>query len=220
MYDDLSDELKSVIRTGAAGFAERYGKPAPPSTRMIKAQVAKVNADGTLDLSYQGAELMGVAATTACAGAMPGDTVVCESFQAQLIATGVISTSMQPGWRVAKVHTPPSGCSLNAGDANVVAYHPGLGLVATSISMMLPGSNNPSEFTLFTCADLGLPSPKRKREFNVMRGWKGGSGDSMITTLRCETDGKWTCDTSNTQGSVMKHWSWLSSHAVFKLFDW
>ena len=91
MYDDLSDELKSVIRTGAAGFAERYGKPAPPSTRMIKAQVAKVNADGTLDLSYQGAELMGVAATTACAGAMPGDTVVCESFQAQLIATGVIA---------------------------------------------------------------------------------------------------------------------------------
>lgn len=90
MYDDLPDELKSVIRTGAAGFAERYGKPAPPSTRMIKALVARVNADGTLDLSYQGAELMGVSATTACAGAMPGDTVVCESFQAQLIATGVI----------------------------------------------------------------------------------------------------------------------------------
>ena len=100
MYDDLSDELKSVIRTGAAGFAERYGKPAPPSTRMIKAQVAKVNADGTLDLSYQGAELMGVAATTACAGAMPGDTVVCESFQAQLIATGVIRTQAAQPYRL------------------------------------------------------------------------------------------------------------------------
>lgn len=100
MYDDLSDELKSVIRTGAAGFAERYGKPAPPATRMIKAQVAKVNADGTLDLTYQGAELMGVAATTACAGAGPGDTVVCESFQAQLIATGVIRTQAAQPYRL------------------------------------------------------------------------------------------------------------------------
>lgn len=220
MYDDLPDELKSVIRTGAAGFAERYGKPAAPSTRMIKARVERVNADGTLDLSYQGAELMGVAATTACADAAPGDTAVCESFQAQLIATGVISTSPRHAWRVARIHTPPYGCSLNSADANVAAHHPGLGLVATSISMSLPGSNNPEDFTLFTCGDLGIPNPTRRREFHVMRGWQGGTGDSMTTVLECGTDGRWTCHTNNTQGDHLKHWSSLSSHAVFKLFDW
>lgn len=186
--------------------------------------VHKVNGDGTIDINRGTLEkpelLLGVRCTSACYGAMAGDRVVYEDMNHRCYATGVLARGDYPGWRVAKVHTPPSGCSLNAGDANVTAYHPGLGLVATAISMALPGSNNPSNFTLFTCADLGLPNPKKKREFNVMRGWKGGSGDSMITTLRCETDGRWTCHTSNTQGGVMKHWSGLSSHAVFKLFDW
>ena len=129
MYDDIPDGLKDRILSGAGEVARRYARPAPPSQRMLTAKVKRVGESGTLDLDYEGAELAGVPMTESCRAAKAGDSVLVESYEAELVATGIMSdgSSGPPPDVMTKsvtVFTTPdgnAGVGILASDAAIVS---------------------------------------------------------------------------------------------------
>ena len=92
MSASLDRDLAAAIERGAESVARRYGKRTPVTFSKGRGTVEAVNADGTLDVSYQGAVLQSVLSTTACANVEVGDSVLVEFFDARAYATGVIAT--------------------------------------------------------------------------------------------------------------------------------
>lgn len=92
MSASLDRDLAAVIERGAESVARRYGKRAPVTFSKGRGTVEAVNADGTLDVAYQGAVLQSVLSTTACANVKVKDSVLLEFFDARAYATGVIAT--------------------------------------------------------------------------------------------------------------------------------
>lgn len=88
----LDRELAAAIERGAESVARRYGRRTPVTFSKGRGTVEAVNADGTLDVAYQGAVLQSVLSTTACANVEAGDSVLVEFFDARAYATGVIAT--------------------------------------------------------------------------------------------------------------------------------
>lgn len=86
----LTDEQRAAIDRAAESMAGRYARRPPSAPKVSKAAVVANNADGTLDVSLQGAVLT-VPCTTSCIGAVEGDTAVVETFQGMAIATGVLA---------------------------------------------------------------------------------------------------------------------------------
>lgn len=92
MSASLDRELAAAIERGAESVARRYGRRAPVTFSKGRGTVEAVNADGTLDVAYQGAVLQSVLSTTACANVEEGDSVLLEFFDARAYATGVVAT--------------------------------------------------------------------------------------------------------------------------------
>lgn len=92
MSASLDRELAAAIERGAESVARRYGRRTPVTFSKGRGTVEAVNADGTLDVAYQGAVLQSVLSTTACANVEVGDSVLVEFFDARAYATGVIAT--------------------------------------------------------------------------------------------------------------------------------
>lgn len=92
MSASLDRELAAAIERGAESVARRYGRRTPVTFSKGRGAVEAVNADGTLDVAYQGAVLQSVLSTTACANVEVGDSVLVEFFDARAYATGVIAT--------------------------------------------------------------------------------------------------------------------------------
>lgn len=93
MSASLDRELAAAIERGAESVARRYGRRTPVTFSKGRGTVEEVNADGTLDVAYQGAVLQSVLSTTACANVEVGDSVLLEFFDARAYATGVIAGS-------------------------------------------------------------------------------------------------------------------------------
>lgn len=93
MSASLDRDLAATIERGAESVARRYGKRTPVNFSKGRGTVEAVNADGTLDVAYQGAVLQSVLSTTACANVEVGDSVLLEFFDARAYATGVVATA-------------------------------------------------------------------------------------------------------------------------------
>lgn len=91
MSASLDRELAAAIERGAESVARRYGRRTPVTFSKGRGTVEAVNADGTLDVAYQGAVLQSVLSTTACANVEVGDSVLVEFFDGRAYATGVIA---------------------------------------------------------------------------------------------------------------------------------
>lgn len=92
--DVLGDELRASIRRGAETITRALTPPQQPSFQRAFAGVTKVNADGTLDILFQGTALTSVPATTSCFGVNTSSTVVVDFFGTQAIVTGVVADNL------------------------------------------------------------------------------------------------------------------------------
>lgn len=200
MSASLDRELAAAIERGAESVARRYGRRTPVTFSKGRGTVEAVNADGTLDVAYQGAVLQSVLSTTACANVAAGDSVLLEFFDARAYATGVVGIASKGAQTDYEISTVDSSIT-NHGSTKCKV----LGGVAYYSTYMAIGSFGPWDSKT---ALSGFPEPADGIFVGGMATPQGSSNTPVCYYL--DSSSQLILESKGGSSGVTNGWIWLS----------